>query len=488
MTRLGIHQPTGSAQLYSPIGWLILLSLGLMAAGILYLLDLKGAVMLLLLPIGLFFIAQLTLKPRYGLFAATFLSFFISGFSRYMAFPWGLGIDIILFITWLIVFFKRFRSGDWSPLRNDLCLWALVWFGFVVLEIGNPEARSLSAWFYAMRGVGFYQLLSMTLAFLLLRHPKYLNQFLHLTISISVLGSLWGLRQKLFGTDAAEDHWLWVEGHFDEHVLFGVLRVFSFYSDAGQFGASQAMFALLCGILFLNPKFNFSTRLLYLGAALLCFIGFGISGTRGAIAVPVVGGLTFLIISKNFKLLLSGVLVMGISFYVLKYTHVLHGVEQVRRMRTALADDNPSLNARLRNQAAFGRYLKSRPLGGGIGTAGFWGNRFSPNSFLAQTPTDSYYVKIWAETGIIGLSLHLLMLGYFIGKGGFIVWNLKNISLRYKIMALYSCMVGVVFCSYGNQVFSQMPTGMLMNLTLAFIFLAPHFDRILEAEENDLDK
>ncbi len=171
------------------------------------------------------------------------------------------------------------------------------------------------------------------------------------------------------------------------------------------------------------------------------------------------------------------------TFYFLKYTHVLHGVEQVRRMRTALADDNPSLNARLRNQVTFGNYLRSRPFGGGIGTAGFWGNRFSPNTLLAQTPTDSYYVKIWAETGLIGICLHLAMLGYFLGKGGYIALNLRNTDLRYKVMALYSGYAGVLLASYGNQVFSQMPTGMIMNLALPLIFMAPYFDKLLQSEK-----
>ena len=118
-------------------------------------------------------------------------------------------------------------------------------------------------------------------------------------------------------------------------------------------------------------------------------------------------------------------------------------------------------------------------MGGGIGSAGYWGNRFSPNTLLAQTPTDSYYVKIWAETGIIGLCLHVLMLGYFVGKGGVILWNLKDPGLKYQIMAMYCGMVGVLFASYGNQVFSQMPTGMIMSVFRPLIFLAPSFDQLM---------
>ncbi len=479
-----------SKELYQKLGFTVLLRqaalllpalIGAIAIGFG---GLKGGSIFLALPILLFFLVYLGKHPSLGLYTALFLSFFISGFSRYLALPWGLGIDLLLTMTWLIVFFKKFYDKEWKGLKNDINLWLLLWFVYVCLQVANPEARSLTAWFYAMRGVGFYQLLSISLGFLLLRKYKHVDYFLNLAIALSVIGALWGLRQKVFGTDAAEDHWLWVEGHWDEHILFGVLRVFSFYSDAGQFGASQAMFALLCGILFLNPKASVQSKIIYFGAGLLTFIGFAISGTRGALAVPAIGGLSFLILSKNFKLLLSGVVIMGLTFYMLKYTHVLHGVESIRRMRTALSSDNPSLIARLRNQATLGRHLKTRPLGGGIGTAGFWGNRFSPNTLLAQTPTDSYYVKIWAETGIIGLLFHLSMLAYFTGKAGYIVWHLRNTNLRYKMMAIYAGFIGVVFCSYGNQVFSQMPTGMIMNMSIPLLFLAPLYEAQLE--KNDL--
>jgi hypothetical protein len=227
-------------------------------------------------------------------------------------------------------------------------------------------------------------------------------------------------------------------------------------------------------------------RIFYAVAFVLTFIGFAISGSRGALAIPAVGGLMFLILSKNFKLLALGLIIFLFTFYLLKYTHVAHGVGEVRRMRTALAEDNPSLNARLKNQKTLSRYLKSRPFGGGVGTAGYWGNRFSPNTLLADTPTDSYYVKIWAETGIVGLALHFLMLGYFIGKGGRIVWNLRLPGLRYKVLALYCGFAGVLFASYGNQIFSQMPTGMIMNIAIPLIFLSPLYE--LKLSRNTLNK
>ena len=418
-------------------------------------------------------------RPATGLFLGLLLSFFISGLTRYLALPWGLGVDILLVLSILAVFFRDFKQINASLLRNDLFFLAALWMGYILLQIGNPESASITAWFYAMRGIGFYQIMVFGLIMLLFRNARYLKIFMHTIIWLSILGSLWGIKQKYIGLDYAEDHWLWALGHYDEHVLFGVLRVFSFYSDAGQFGASQAMVALMCGILLFDPGAGTKNKVFYAAGFLLTALGFAISGTRGALAVPALGGLAFLVTSRNFKILIAGLLAMMLTFGLLKYTHVGHGIEQVRRMRTALAPENPSLLARLKNQRTLAQYLRSRPLGGGVGSAGFWGERFSPNTLLAQTPTDSYYVKIWAETGIIGVCLQALILGYIVGRGALIVLHTRNQSLRFQGMAIFSAIVGVLFASYGNQVFSQMPTGMIMSMGIALLFLIPEYDKAL---------
>ena len=261
----------------------------------------------------------------------------------------------------------------------------------------------------------------------------------------------------------------------------GVLRVFSFYSDAGQFGASQAMFALMCGIISLAP-ISKKAKFFYLSAAFISFIGFAVSGTRGAIGVPAAGALMYLFLSKNFKILLLGLIAAGSVFYFLNNTMALQHVEQIRRLRSAFDPNDPSLQLRLTNQRTFARHLATRPIGAGIGAAGYWGHRYAPNSLLGNTATDSYYVKIWAETGIIGICLHLFMFGYFVGKGGFVVWHLRDPVLRFKIAAIYCSMCGVMVSSYGNQVFSSIPTGIVMAFIIPLIFLAPQYDDQITAE------
>lgn len=412
---------------------------------------------------------------------SVFVGYFASGIGRYVSGPWGLIMDVLLFVGLLSLVFKK-PKANWNLLNNDIMIVTCAWFGLVILEIANPESNGPECWFFAMRGDGFYQLLAFALVFMVAQDKKYLDKLLLLCTSLSIVGTLWGLRQFIFGVDEAEHRWLYVEGFAFTHMLHGVLRVFSFYSDSGQFGASQAMFALMCGIIAQGPLPK-STKIFYIVAALLNFVGFGISGTRGAVAVPAIGVLVFLFLSRNHKILILGLLVGGSVFYFLKYTKALQHVEQVRRMRTAFDPNDPSLLVRLKNQKTFGRYLASRPFGGGIGAAGYWGYRYAPYSLLGNTATDSYYVKIWAETGIVGLSLHLFMFGYFVGKGGYVVYNIRDPSLKFKVAGIYSSMCGIFMASYGNQVYSQMPTGIILGVLIPLIFLAPKYDDQIEAEK-----
>jgi len=385
-------------------------------------------------------------------------------------------IDGLLVLGWVATLLRRFprnwdHSGDprsWPELTSDGFVLSLLWFAFIILQVANPEAQSREAWLYAMRSLGFYQVLTVGLAYFHLREARQLQRVLHIILGISVLGALWGIRQKYFWLDAAEEYWLFVEEHATQHILFGELRTFSFYSDAGQFGASQAMAFLMAAVLAMKPP-NWGYRIFYLSAFVLCFVGFGISGTRGALAVPALGGMVYLIISRNTAILLLGLVAMAGTYGMLRYTSVGHGIKQVQRMRTALDPNEPSLMVRKRNQELLSYQLAAKPLGAGVGSSGFWGNRFSPNTIFAQTATDSYYVRLWVETGLIGLGLHLLMLGYFFGSGVVRVWHTLDPVLKHQRAAMLCAFAGMLLASYGNQVFNQFPTALIMSIAVPVI-------------------
>lgn len=452
------------------LGILLLIAIILISYLLISAMGLAGGLIILALPVGFSLLSILWKKPKWAVWGALIMGFLSTGLTRYIPGPWGLSIDILLVLSWLIVLLNKQIEINWKHAKNDIVWLTLIWMGYLTFEVINPAGNGVVAWFYAMRGIGFYQFLTVPLVFLLFRGQKDLKQFMNLILLLSLLGTLWGFKQQIFGVDAAEYQWLYVEDHHEEHILHGVLRVFSYYSDAGAFGASQAMMALVCGILFMGP-FKKIVKIKYLILGIIFFLGFAISGTRGALMVPLAGGIAYLILIKNFKILAAGFSTIAIVFCILKYTFLFQGVEQVKRMRTALDPNNKSLSVRLDNQKTFGRYLANKPFGGGIGTAGFWGARFNPDSLMANTATDSWYVKIWAETGTVGLALHLIILAYILGKGGHRITHMKDSKKKSNAIAFYAAFVGVLFASYGNQILGQMPTGPIVNMMVPFIFL-----------------
>lgn len=442
----------------------------------------------IVLPIAVVYLTALFINPRIGIITIIIFSFFVIGLSRYLAATWGLLIDGLLFIMYLSLFFTSFkRKIAWDNAKSQLTLLATIWMGYAFLEVANPEAVSRVAWFYAMRGIALYQFLIIPLLFILFNKPKDLKLFLMIWGILSLLGTLKGMQQLFFGVDPFEQKWLDAGGHVT-HILFGKLRIFSFYSDAGQFGASQGHAGVVFGILAIFMKTNLKLKIFFIVVALAGIYGMFISGTRGAIAVPAMGGIMYLILRKNIPVLIAGA-IMGIGVYVFfAHTTLLNNNAQIRRMRTAFDPNDASLQVRLANQQKLKGYLASRPFGGGIGATGNWGQRFTPNTFLANTATDSWFVAIWADMGVIGLYLHLFILFFVLITGAYnVMFKIKDEWIKGQITALTCGLAGIMLASYGNGVFGQFPTGTLMYLTMVFIFLAPRWDKKLQ-EQKDKEK
>jgi len=268
----------GATQFLSGLGILILIGFWVLGLSMIKFLGLTGAIVLLGMPFVVALLAYLWSRPKAAVWISLIMGFLISGLGRYVNAPWGLSIDILLFLALVVVFINKAIKINWKLAKTDLVIFSLVWMAYLFLELFNPAGNGFEAWFYAMRGIGFYQAMAVPLVYLMFRQEKDFHTFLNILIILSLAGTAWGFKQQIIGVDAAEYRWLWDENHQDEHILHGVLRVFSFYSDAGQFGSSQAMMALLMGILAMGP-FSAGKRIWYAVLAIVFFLGFAISGT-----------------------------------------------------------------------------------------------------------------------------------------------------------------------------------------------------------------
>lgn len=480
----GVFNKTyGSELLKSPLA---LLGIMVLMLGIGYLVAIKGVIIgvaLLGIPWILLYMYGIFSEPKVGLIGLYLFNYFVLGLTRYITdVPFGLGVDTHFILIYLALFFKSFfEKVPWGNAKNDLVLIAFIWFGYALFEFVNPEAASKAAWFYSMRGVALYMLFTIPLIFIIFNKQRDLSVFLKIWAFLSLIATLKGLMQMIIGPDPWEQAWL--DGN-TTHVLFGRIRIFSFMSDAGQFGAAQGHSGVVFGILAINEKKSKKWKYFYLLVSIMAFVGMMISGTRGAIAVPIMGFATYVVLTKNTKVIITGLLVLLSVFIFFKFTYIGQSNYSIRRMRTAFDMNDASLQVRLENQNSLKSYLASRPFGGGLGSSGNWGKRFSPNTFLADTPTDSWYVMIWAEQGIVGLTLHLLILFYIVIKGSYLIaFRLKNPWVKAQLSALVAGMMGIMAASYGNGVFGQMPTGLIIYSSMAFIFLGKKYEEELDEKD-----
>lgn len=476
---------TGSGMFASPKFKLGIITCYALLAIIIAKTGLISGIVFIGLPFVFLYLVLLFRYPIIGLYTAVFFGFVLLGVGRYIKdVPIGLAMDGILFLTYIALIFNRFyKRVDWSPAQKDITILAFIWFGYSIFQIVNPEARSFAAWFSG-RGIGLYMFLIVPLTLLFINDERKLNRFFYIWGVLSIIVTLKGIMQLKLGVDPWEKAWL-DEGNYKTHILFGQLRVFSFLSDAGQFGANQAYSGVVAFIFSLSMK-EWKRKSFFLLVAVFSFYGMIISGTRGAISIPIIGFATFFVLRKNKTVMISGFVLLLLVFYFFKFTTIGQGNYQIRRMRTAFDPNDASLQVRLENQRKLKSYMASRPFGGGIGHGGVKAQKYLPNAYLSQVPTDSGYVLIWVEQGIIGLLLHLFILFYVVGKASFqIMFRIRDPELRLKMAALVSGMCGIMVANYGNAVLYQMPTSMLFYISMAILMNKEQIDR-KEAEGSDI--
>ena len=467
----------------------ITLGLGLLLIGAIYFFSKDNLMMglsLLLFIFPVFFLYFVFKSPRIGFISVLYANYFAIGLSRYVPAPMGLTVDALLVLTWVSLIFSQFnKKVNWKLAAKDFTYLAIIWFIMTLLQLFNPEAVSREAWFYAMRGQGLYIFLTIPLVYLIFNKPKDFETLIKLCAWFTLFAVAKGIMQKYIGVDRWEQQWLNVPGNRTTHILSGQLRVFSIYSDAGTYGSSMGYFGVLFCVLGIH-ELKKSKKLFYFFVGFASLYAMLISGTRSSIAVPLVGFVMYTILTKKFKIMITVGSIIFVLFFILKYTTIGQGNYDIRRMRSAFSENNESLNVRLENRKIFAEYLKTRPFGGGIGSAGNWGLRFSPNTLLAQTATDGFYIQIWAEQGIVGLSFYLFMIFYIVLKATFLIFfRLKN--PKYITIAIgFTCgMYGLMVTSYSASSLGQMPNIIIVFASMALISLMPQWEKA-DAENTEV--
>jgi putative inorganic carbon (hco3(-)) transporter len=447
--------------------------------------GIMGGLLVIALPVGIATLVAVLLEPKIGVYLYANLSFLI-GAARFMDgdVQVGLGLDGLLVITFAATLLNAKRM-NWKRLKNPAFYCVCLWLFYTILEYFNPDSPYPPAWFYHARS---FSLSWAFLAFIVLVNPITKNDvwlLIKTWLVWSLIAAFWGFKQQyghvlgLRDLEQAELNWL-AAGGARTHILWGQLRSFSFYSDAGQFGSEMAGVTLVCLILFMNEK-RWVYKILYVGLTLVIFWGFAVSGTRSALFVLIGGYGAYLVLQRKLKPILLSAAVGIPILCILLFTHLGDGVYQIYRIRTALRPtQDESFLVRLENQQRLKAYLVNLPFGTGIGSSSGAGVRFTPWHWAAQIPPDSWYVQLWIETGIVGLSVYLFVLAGIILTGIWQLWRLKDPWITTMMLILLCEFIGICVVSYSNPILGQFPTSTMLYINSMLFASAGRWERAKE--------
>ncbi len=446
-----------------------------------------------LMPLILFWIFSILKNPKAAMYSILILSFVIPSVVKYYYdFPGGVIMDIMLILTLSsLLICNCTKFVGWYRSINGLTVCGIIWFVYCLLEMFNTNILSMGIWWRYIRPYSLYSLLIVIFVPAIFNRFKDLKIVLNIWAILTLAAFVKVLLQKFYGFSDAELEWLFARGGYTTHIIWSGVRYFSFFSDAANFGTNMALSMTTFLILVFYTK-KWSMKLFYFIVAGCALTGLLLSGTRSALIVPIAGMVLFVLLSKDWRVSVIGLASIAVVVFFFKFTMIGQGYSVIRRVRSAFTPSKDmSYLVRKKNQAILRTYMADKPFGVGLGYGGVKAKEYAPNAFASQVPTDSEYVMIWVETGVVGLAIYLLISLYILFYGVWIVFSkLKTPRVRGYTMALVCGVAGFMINLAYNEVL-QFPNNILLYMMQGFIFMAPYYDKQVMAKhmpvKNDID-
>ena len=195
----------------------------------------------------------------------------------------------------------------------------------------------------------------------------------------------------------------------------------------------------------------------------------------------------YTLMSKNLKACILGGLSLIFLYVFFAFTTIGQSNVMIRRMRTAFTpSEDASFNVRKENRQKLATYINTRPFGEGIGLSGVENQKISYR-FTTSIPHDSFYVKIWVETGIVGAILFFGVYFISVFRAAWIVmFKVKDKELKGRLTALLCGIFGMLLSAYGNAFLGQFPTYIIVITGITLALKGEYFDKEI-SETNKLN-
>jgi uncharacterized membrane protein YiaA len=458
-----------------PLGLLFFALAALFFSVVVSKLGMVPGVLLILMMIGIPTVLGVIFYPQFGVVifvVAAYLIMFI-GRMNITEFPLGTLMDGMELLLIIGVIIQQKQKPDWTIFKGPISIIIAVWILYNLVEVINPTAESKMAWLYTVRSVALI-MLSFFIFLYNIRTLKFLKLVLKIWIGLSVFAALYAYKQQFIGFTSFEEAWLYSDPEI-AGLLFigGQWRKFSIFTDPVAFSYNMVVSGLLC-IGLLSGPFSRRNKILLGIALFLCFTSLMFSGTRGAYVLPPVAMALYAILKFNRRVMI-GAIVGAIGFAALIFVPTSNPT--IYRFQTAFKpSDDASFNVRKINQKRIQPFIQSHPLGGGLGATGTWGKRFSPNSFLANFPPDSGYVRVAVEAGWLGLLVFCTLMFIILKEGINNYYSIKDPTLKSICLSMVLVIFAYHIGNYPQEAIVQFPSNTLFYLVAAIIVITKRLD------------
>lgn len=469
-------------KLNTALGVFLLLLLSIFVALVVGKLGFLGGGGLLVVSIGLCLVAGAMFNLYLGLYVILSMSILVSFLSKIVDLPYGLSLDLLLVVLALGVIMKQIKERDLSFAKSPMTLPIVVWVFYNLIQVINPVAVSRLAWAYTVRSMALLILLYFIASYALNSYRRIVNIFKFM-LGLAFISALYGLKQEYFGFTDFELAWLYSDpGRFELIFQWSRMRIFSFFSDPTNYGVYLSYMCVMCFVLLIG-KFKIWQKVVLAIAGVSMLMAMGYAGSRTPfVLVPFGFGIfTMLTLKKNVLIGMAIFLVLGAGL-MLKST----GNAVLYRIQSAFITDRSgdTMDVRFKNQAKIKPFIQSHPFGAGLGSVGQWGQRFSPDHFLAQFPPDSGYVRVAVELGWIGYLLYCWILYMVLRTGMKYYLRVKNDNVKMIYLAITCMMFMLALASYVQEAIVQLPTSINFYICVAILSRLKDFEHEADLELN----
>ena len=424
----------------------------------------------------------------YGVFRWRMMAFWLLITTNYflamknisIPIPASLPNELLEILLLAIAIIDSRQTPNFERAINIMLFALLIWTGLCFIEVFNDTCGlgiNVTAWYIGFR-LFAQQLIFVMLVFsIYISSPKILMSYLKIWALFSLFSAFWTWKQQYIGFTEAEKLWIETRGR-NTHILNAgtLIRYFSTFDNAASYGCHAAAAAAAFIIFGITNKLQ-KTKYFFLLISAVVIWGMFQSGTRTAIYCLAAGLIVYIFLSKSAKIAVPFSIVVGIMGFILVFTTIGNGNQQMRRMRSAFNKDDASANVRDINKEAIRKYIKDAPWGIGLGM----GNDNVPanNKYnkLSSIPPDSEYVYIWVHTGPIGVSVFTIcMVLIFAGGCYTVLFKLKNKSLVGIGAGLCCAFVAINLGGYANQVLYGFPNGVTFYGGMAIVYILPFLE------------